>query len=184
MKHLAILFVLFLCIMPVLAQPDTVRVDCDLANEIIDEYGNLLIYSSGSSKRFAQIVEPLLGECFDESDEDTTPASQSNTFNEQSIRSLVSRYASSVKILEITQRDNTTTIEYDLKPQFLMRNEWVAESVVFQVICALQKGESIPHKLEFVGQSHFKSEVGQECTAPGVEIHISANNARRIVCWE
>jgi len=53
---------------------------------------------------------------------------------------------------------------------------------VFRTICALQKGSSIPHKLEFVGQSHFKSEVGRKFTAPSVEIHISANNARRIVC--
>jgi len=37
MKYLAILFVLFLFILPVFAQPDTIQMDCELAKEIVDE---------------------------------------------------------------------------------------------------------------------------------------------------
>ena len=188
MKYLAISFVLFLFIMSSTAQPDTVQVDCDLATEIIDDYGTRRLTRSGVSKTLSEILEPLLGDCFDEPNEGTTrtrstASTQSTPFTPQAIRSLISRHAGSVKILDIVQRGNTTTIDYDLKPRFMMRNEWIAEGVVFKAICALQKGQGqIPHKLEFVGRSHFKSDVGRKFTAPSVEIHISSSNANRIVC--
>lgn len=191
MKRLAILFTLLLCIAPVIAQPNSIQVDCRSVRELIDEYGSRTLYSSKSrtSKRFSQILEPLLGACFNQeaaqsvSTKRPTPTKRPSAFSEQTIRSLISRHASRVKILDIAQRGSTTTIEYDLKPQFLMRNEWIAEAAVFKAICALQRGQGqIPHKLEFVGISHFKSDVGRKFTAPSVEIHISAANANRIVC--
>ena len=104
------------------------------------------------------------------------------TFSESNIRSLVSRYTDDIRILKITQRGSTTAIEYDLKSWPFVPNELIAEEVVFKVICALDKGERIPHKLEFVGQANFTSDVGRKFKSPSVEIHISASNANRIVC--
>lgn len=109
-------------------------------------------------------------------------ASSTSAFNEQSIRSQVNRYTDDIRILKISQRGNATSIEYDLKSWFLVPNESIAKEVVFKVICALRRGGQIPHKLEFVGQGHFKSDVGRKFKSPSVEIHISANNANRIVC--
>ena len=103
-------------------------------------------------------------------------------FSESNIRSLVSRYTDDIRILKITQRGSTTAIEYDLKSWPFVPNELIAEEVVFKVICALDKGERIPHKLEFIGQANFTSDVGRKFKSPSVEIHISASNANRIVC--
>ncbi len=103
-------------------------------------------------------------------------------FSGSVIRSLVSRYTDDIRILKITQRGSTTAIEYDLKSWPFVPNELIAEEVVFKVICALDKGERIPHKLEFVGQANFTSDVGRKFKSPSVEIHISASNANRIVC--
>lgn len=112
-----------------------------------------------------------------------TPArSSSSAFNGQTIRSQVSRYTDDIRILKISQRGSTTSIEYDLKSWFLVPNESIAKEVVFKMICALRRGGQIPHKLEFVGQGNFKSDVGRKFRSPSVEIHISAINANRIVC--
>ena len=112
-----------------------------------------------------------------------TPArSSASDFNVQTIRSRVNRYTDDIRILKITQRGSTTSIEYDLKSWFLVPNESIAKEVVFKVICALRRGGQIPHKLEFVGQGNFKSDVGRKFKSPSVEIHISASNANRIVC--
>ena len=112
-----------------------------------------------------------------------TPArSSSSAFNVQTIRSRVNRYTDDIRILKISQRGNATSIEYDLKSWFLVPNESIAKEVVFKVICALRRGGQIPHKLEFVGQGNFKSDVGRKFRSPSVEIHISASNANRIVC--
>ncbi len=112
-----------------------------------------------------------------------TPArSSSSDFNVQTIRSRVNRYTDDIRILKISQRGNATSIEYDLKSWFLVPNESIAKEVVFKVICALRRGGQIPHKLEFVGQGNFKSDVGRKFRSPSVEIHISASNANRIVC--
>ena len=112
-----------------------------------------------------------------------TPArSAASAFNVQTIRSRVNRYTDDIRILKITQRGSTTSIEYDLKSWFLVPNESIAKEVVFKVICALRRGGQIPHKLEFVGQGNFKSDVGRKFRSPSVEIHISASNANRIVC--
>jgi len=112
-----------------------------------------------------------------------TPArSSSSDFNEQTIRSRVNRYTDDIRILKISQRGSATSIEYDLKSWFLVPNESIAKEVVFKVICALRRGGQIPHKLEFVGQGNFKSDVGRKFRSPSVEIHISASNANRIVC--
>ncbi len=112
-----------------------------------------------------------------------TPArSSASAFNVQTIRSRVNRYTDDIRILKITQRGSTTSIEYDLKSWFLVPNESIAKEVVFKVICALRRGGQIPHKLEFVGQGNFKSDVGRKFRSPSVEIHISASNANRIVC--
>ena len=109
-------------------------------------------------------------------------SSSTSAFNEQSIRSRVNRYTDDIRILKISQRGSTTSIEYDLKSWFLVPNESIAKEVVFKMICALRRGGQIPHKLEFIGQGNFKSDVGRKFRSPSVEIHISANNANRIVC--
>lgn len=109
----------------------------------------------------------------------TTPA---GAFSEQTIRSLVIRYTDDIRILKISQRASATSIEYDLKSWFLVPNESIAKEVVFKMICALRRGRQIPHKLEFIGQGNFKSDVGRKFRSPSVEIHISASNANRIVC--
>ena len=114
-----------------------------------------------------------------------TPARSSasaSAFNEQTIRSLVNRHTDDIRILKISQQGSTTTIEYDLKPWPFVPNESIAHEVLFKVICALRRGQQIPHKLEFVGQGHFKSAVGRKFKSPSVEIHISASNVNRIVC--
>lgn len=112
----------------------------------------------------------------------TPSRSSSSVFNEQSIRSQVNRYTDDIRILKITQRGSTTDIEYDLKPWPFVPNEQIAHEVLFKVICALRRGGQIPHKLEFTGQGHFKSDVGRKFKSPSVEIHISANNANRVIC--
>ncbi len=109
-------------------------------------------------------------------------ASSASAFNEQTIRSRVNRYTDDVRILKISQSGGTTSIEYDLKPWHFVPNEQIAHEVLFKMICALRRGGQIPHKLEFIGQGHFKSDVGRKFKSPSVEIHISANNANRIVC--
>ena len=112
----------------------------------------------------------------------TPSRSSSLAFNEQSIRSQVNRYTDDIRILKISQRGSTTDIEYDLKPWPFVPNEQIAHEVLFKVICALRRGGQIPHKLEFTGQGHFKSDVGRKFKSPSVEIHISANDANRIIC--
>ena len=112
----------------------------------------------------------------------TPSRSSTSAFNEQSIRSQVNRYTDDIRILKISQRGSTTDIEYDLKPWPFIPNEQIAHEVLFKMICALRRGGQIPHKLEFTGQGHFKSDVGRKFKSPSVEIHISANNANRIVC--
>ena len=112
----------------------------------------------------------------------TAARSSATAFNEQIIRSLVSRHTDDIRILKITQSGGATSIEYDLKPWPFVPNEQIAHEVLFKMICALRRGGQIPHKLEFVGQGHFKSDVGRKFKSPSVEIHISANNANRIVC--
>ena len=109
-------------------------------------------------------------------------ASSASAFNEQTIRSRVSRYTDDIRILKISQRGGATSIEYDLKPWPFVPNEQIAHEVLFKMICALRRGGQIPHKLEFVGQGHFTSDIGRKFRSPSVEIHISANNANRIVC--
>ena len=109
-------------------------------------------------------------------------ASSTSAFSEQSIRSQVSRYTDDIRILKITQSGSATEIEYDLKPWPFVPNEQIAHEVLFKVICALRRGGQIPHKLEFTGQGHFKSDVGRKFKSPSVEIHISANNANRVIC--
>ena len=109
-------------------------------------------------------------------------SSSTSAFNEQSIRSQVNRYTDDIRILKISQRGSTTDIEYDLKPWPFIPNEQIAHEVLFKMICALRRSGQIPHKLEFTGQGHFKSDVGRKFKSPSVEIHISANNANRIVC--
>ena len=108
--------------------------------------------------------------------------SSTSAFSEQSIRSRVNRYTDDIRILKITQSGSTTEIEYDLKPWPFVPNEQIAHEVLFKVICALRRGGQIPHKLEFTGQGHFKSDVGRKFKSPSVEIHISANNANRVIC--
>ena len=109
-------------------------------------------------------------------------SSSSSAFNEQSIRSQVNRYTDDIRILKISQSGSTTEIEYDLKPWPFVPNEQIAHEVLFKMICALRRGGQIPHKLEFTGQGHFKSDVGRKFKSPSVEIHISANNANRVIC--
>lgn len=114
-----------------------------------------------------------------------TPSRSSSAtpaFNEQTIRSRVNRYTDDIRILKITQSGSVTEIEYDLKPWPFVPNEQIAHEVLFKVICALRRGGQIPHKLEFTGQGHFKSDVGRKFKSPSVEIHISANNANRVIC--
>ncbi len=114
-----------------------------------------------------------------------TPSRSSSStaaFNEQTIRSQVNRYTDDIRILKISQRGSTTEIEYDLKPWPFVPNEQIAHEVLFKMICALRRGGQIPHKLEFTGQGHFKSDVGRKFKSPSVEIHISANNANRVIC--
>ena len=94
----------------------------------------------------------------------------------------MNRYTDDIRILKITQRGSATSIEYDLKPWPFVPNESIANEVMFKVICALRRGQQIPHKLEFVGQGHFKSDVGRKFRSPSVETHISAHNANRIIC--
>ena len=118
-------------------------------------------------------------------DSTPTPARSSASapaFNEQTIRSLVNRHTDDIRILKIIQQGSVTTIEYDLKPWPFVPNEIIAHEVLFKVICSLRRGQQIPHKLEFVGQGHFKSDIGRKFTSPSVEIHISAGNVNRIVC--
>lgn len=98
------------------------------------------------------------------------------------IRSLVSRHIDDIRILDIEASSRLTTIEYDLKPWPFVPNEQIANEVAFKIICALRVGQRIPNTLKFIGQSHFKSDVGRKFTAPSVEIQISASNANRIVC--
>ena len=98
------------------------------------------------------------------------------------IRSLVSRHTEDIRILDIKVSNSATTVEYDLKPWPFVPNESIANEVVFKVICAIRNGQQIPNTLKFMGQSHFKSDVGRRFTSPSVEIHISASNANRIVC--
>ena len=112
----------------------------------------------------------------------TRSTSSTSAFNEQTIRSQVNRYTDDIRILKITQSGSTTEIEYDLKPWPFVPNEQIAHEVLFKVICALRRGGQIPHKLEFTGQGHFKSDVGRKFKSPSVEIHISANNANRVIC--
>ena len=109
-------------------------------------------------------------------------SSSTSAFNEQTIRSRVNRYTDDIRILKINQSGSTTEIEYDLKPWPFVPNEQIAHEVLFKVICALRRGGQIPHKLEFTGQGHFKSDVGRKFRSPSVEIHISANNANRVIC--
>ena len=108
--------------------------------------------------------------------------SSTSAFSEQSIRSQVNRYTDDIRILKISQSGSATEIEYDLKPWPFVPNEQIAHEVLFKVICALRRGGQIPHKLEFTGQGHFKSDVGRKFKSPSVEIHISANNANRVIC--
>ena len=112
----------------------------------------------------------------------TRSSSSTSAFNEQSIRSQVNRYTDDIRILKISQSGSTTEIEYDLKPWPFVPNEQIAHEVLFKMICALRRGGQIPHKLEFTGQGHFKSDVGRKFKSPSVEIHISANNANRVIC--
>ena len=86
------------------------------------------------------------------------------------IRSLVSRHTDDIRILDIKISNSATTIEYDLKPWPFVPNESIANEVVFKVICAIRNGQQIPNTLKFIGQSHFKSDVGRKFTAPSVEI--------------
>ena len=109
-------------------------------------------------------------------------AASTSAFSEQSIRSQVNRYTDDIRILKINQSGSTTEIEYDLKPWPFVPNEQIAHEVLFKMICALRRGGQIPHKLEFTGQGHFKSDVGRKFKSPSVEIHISANNANRVIC--
>ena len=112
----------------------------------------------------------------------TRSSSSTSAFSEQSIRSQVNRYTDDIRILKISQSGSTTEIEYDLKPWPFVPNEQIAHEVLFKMICALRRGGQIPHKLEFTGQGHFKSDVGRKFKSPSVEIHISANNANRVIC--
>ena len=111
-----------------------------------------------------------------------TPYAQPWSWTPRTIRTLVSRYTKDVRILDIEISNSATTVEYDLKPWPFVPNESIANEVVFKVICAIRNGQQITNTLKFMGQSHFKSDVGRKFTSPSVEIHISASNANRIVC--
>ena len=124
--------------------------------------------SSGSTPRSTPTPKP-----------EPTPTSGMDA---RKIRTLVSRYTKDVRILDIEISNSATTIEYDLKPWPFVPNESIANEVVFKVICAIRNGQQIPNTLKFIGQSHFKSDVGRKFTAPSVEIHINASKANRIVC--
>ena len=100
----------------------------------------------------------------------------------RTIRALISRHTDDIRILDIETASNATTIEYDLKPWPFVPNESIANEVAFKIICAIRNGQQIPNTLKFIGHTHFKSEVGRKYTGPSVEMHISANNANRIVC--
>ena len=108
--------------------------------------------------------------------------SATSSWNSSAIHSLVSRHTDDIRILDIEIASSATTIEYDLKPWPFVPNEQIANEVAFKIICALRNGQEIPNTLKFIGQSHFKSDVGRKFTSPSVEIHISARNANRIVC--
>ena len=111
-----------------------------------------------------------------------TPRSTSTSWSSSTVRSLVSRHTEDIRILDIEIASNATTIEYDLKPWPFVPNETIANEVAFKIICAIRNGQDIPNTLKFIGQSHFKSDVGRKFTSPSVELHISARNANRIVC--
>ena len=103
MKYLAILFVLFLFIMPSTAQPDIVLVDCDLATEIIDDYGQSQVLSqAGIFKTFSEALDPLIGGCFAESD---------NSGDIESIE-LESEYVESFSDAEKHDMKNGCTVAY------------------------------------------------------------------------
>ena len=112
----------------------------------------------------------------------TATPQPSTDLSSRAIRTLITRHTDDIRILDIETAASATTIEYDLKPWPFVPNESIANEVVFKIICALRRGQQIPKKLNFIGHTHFKSEVGRKFTGKSVEIHISANNANRIVC--
>ena len=104
------------------------------------------------------------------------------TLDPRAIRTLIARHTDDIRILDLATSASATTIEYDLKPWPFVPNESIANEVAFKIICAIRNGQPIPNALKFIGHTHFKSEVGRKFTGPSVEMHISANNANRIVC--
>ena len=100
----------------------------------------------------------------------------------RAIRTLIARHTDDIRILDLTTTSSATTIEYDLKPWPFVPNESIANEVAFKIICAIRNGHQIPNTLNFIGHTHFKSEVGRKFTGPSVEMRISASNANRIVC--
>ena len=98
------------------------------------------------------------------------------------IRSLVSRHTDNIRLLDIDISARVTAIEFDLKPWPFVPNESIANEVAFKIICAIRKSQRLPNTLKLLGQSHFKSDIGRKFTAPSVEIHISAQNANRLIC--
>ncbi len=98
------------------------------------------------------------------------------------IRTLVSRHADDIRILDIEISNSSTTIDYDLKPWPFIPNEQIANEVAFKIICAIRVGQDIPNTLKLIGLSHFTSDIGRKFTAPSVSMDISASNANRIVC--
>lgn len=143
-----------------------VRVGGDIMTLPVMEGNAVSPSSSGSTRRAVPTSTP-------------TP---STGLDARAIRSLVARHTDDVRILDIKTASNATTIGYDLKPWPFVPNEQIANEVAFKIICAIRVGQNIPNTLKFIGQSHFKSDVGRKFTSPSVEIHISANNANRIVC--
>lgn len=140
---------------------------------------------SGSVKADGNIMELPVTSTVARTTTTPTPArsaSSASAFNEQTIYSQVNRHTDNIRILKITQSGGTTEIEYDLKPWPFVPNEQIAHEVLFKVICALRRDGQIPHKLEFTGQGHFTSDIGRKFRSPSVEIHISANNANRVIC--
>ena len=103
-------------------------------------------------------------------------------FDERAIRTAVNRYTSDIRILDVAFSGSNTTIEYDLRSWLFVPNETIAHEVIYKVICAIRRRQNIPYKLKFIGQGHFKTEVGRKFTSPSVEIHITSSTANRISC--
>ena len=99
------------------------------------------------------------------------------------IESRISRHTQT-RLIDVAARSGSATIKYDLIPQIMMRNEWLHNEHMFNMICALRRSNAFNdiRSITFVGMGRFVDEFGKVWSSPSVEARLTSSAMGRIAC--